>query len=89
MTCENLLSILADACYDEGASLNQPEDMLPPWERDGATMLDRDGFPSRHEDMVHLLMQDDNVHVSMLYGIRSRYPAGDCVGSKEDQLGRR
>ena len=56
-----LPSILVDACKGEVASPNQQEVRQSPWEWDGATMIDRDGFPSCQEDMVQLLVHDYEV----------------------------
>ena len=56
-----LPSILADACKGKGVSPSRQEVRQSPWEWDGATMVDRDGFPSCHEDMEHLLVHDYEV----------------------------
>jgi len=56
-----LPSILADAC--KGASPSRQEVRQSPCEWDVATMVDRNGFPSCHEDMEHLLVHDYEVGV--------------------------
>ena len=59
-----LPNINADMCKGKGASpCWRLLDKQSSWECDGATMIDRDGYPSGHEAMVHLLVHDMNFRV--------------------------